>query len=79
MAEVLGLDRDAVYTCDRCGGGIYDGDVFFQINMTDIKTLIICEECISECKNYAEYEPYEPDGCDLYKAKVERMMIDGEL
>lgn len=65
------------FNCDRCGNAIYDGDTFFQINdISDVKTLIICEECISETKQYAEYEPYEPDGCDLYKARVEREMVD---
>ena len=71
-------EPEAVYTCDRCGVGIYDGETFYQINdISDVKTLIICEDCISDTKQYAEHEEYEPDGCDLYKEKVERMMIDG--
>lgn len=61
-----------VYTCDNCGGNICDGDRYIMLdNIADVKTLIICEECISDCKHYAEYdaEAHEPDPCDLAKER----------
>ena len=67
-----------VYTCDRCGGAIYDGDRYYMIDDIDVKTLILCDECISDCKRYAEFEPYEKDEMDVWKEHEERRMIEEE-
>lgn len=63
------FEPQAVCYCDICGESIFNGDVFYEI--ADMK---ICEECVDNSKSYAEYEEYEPDGCDLYKARIEREM-----
>ncbi len=35
--------------CCMCGGDIFDGDEYYDINGK-----IICADCISECRHYAE-------------------------
>lgn len=71
------FEPQAVYTCDNCGGTICDGEVYFKIdNVADVKTLLICEECMRDSKCYAEYEEYEPDPCDIWKAREERRLIE---
>ena len=71
------FEPQAVYTCDNCGGAIYDGEVYYKIDdVADVKTLLICEECMRESKCYAEYEDYEPDPMDIWKAREERRLIE---
>lgn len=66
-----------MYTCDCCGGNIYDGEIYYKISdVPDVKTLIICEGCIRDAKYYAEYEEYERDAMDIWKEREEQRMID---
>ena len=67
----------AMYTCDNCGEGIFDGEHYYKIdNVADVKTLLICDECMRDSKCYAEYEEYEPDPMDIWKAREERRLIE---
>lgn len=38
-------------TCDWCGKTILDGDEYF-----DVHGEILCDECMSDCRRYAEAE-----------------------
>lgn len=67
----------AMYKCDNCGGDIYDGEHYYKIdNVADVKTLLICEDCMRDAKCYAEYEPYERDEMDIWKEREERELCE---
>lgn len=70
-------EEKPLFYCDRCGEGIFDGDKFYQIDgIIDVKTLLICEDCMSDFGKYAEHEDCEPDGCDLAKARAEAALLE---
>ena len=70
-------DDEAIYICDECEEGIYDGDAYYEIGGK-----IYCQNCVDYAHQTAEYPPYEeyePDGAYLWKCEEERRMCNGEL
>jgi len=59
-------EEDPVCYCSECGEGIFRGDIYYEI-----ADMMLCEDCINDCKHYAEYdaEEHEPDPCDLAKER----------
>ena len=49
-------DVKRLYYCDKCGTEIYEGDVFYQIEVEGYVTQLLCEDCVTESKRYAESE-----------------------
>jgi hypothetical protein len=45
-----------VYRCCQCGGEIYEGDEFYDINGEKW-----CEECVHDCRSTAELDEPEYD------------------
>lgn len=43
--------EEAIYTCDICGEGIYDGEEYYQINNDNI-----CKFCIEDFRKTAEID-----------------------
>ena len=64
--------------CTECGESIYYGEKYFNIPSPTVSGEFYpyCESCVNDASTVSEYEPYEPDGCDLYKAKIERELCN---
>jgi len=42
-------DPVKVYTCDQCGNGIYEGDLYMEFHEE-----LICESCVDRLMKFAE-------------------------
>lgn len=54
------FEEDPVCYCSECGEGIFNGDIYYKI-----ADMMLCEDCINDCKTYAEFEEPDPDCWEL--------------
>lgn len=47
-------EEKPLFYCDRCGEGIFNGEIYYKI-----ADMMLCEDCISDSKTYAEWDDYE--------------------
>lgn len=57
ITECPNYEENPVFTCDCCGNEIFDGEKYYLLDdIPDVKTLILCKECIDGFGRYAESE-----------------------
>lgn len=71
-------EEKPVCYCDICGEGIFNGDMYYNIKVEGVNPQYICEDCIEDCKTYAEWDEPDPDCWELADRPYEESKYEEE-